>query len=142
MNRRHPLPEGWVWDFPTEAQWEYACRAGRRGPYSGTGNLEEMGWYDGNRGGESKAVATKRENSWGLHDMHGNVWEWCRDWYELYPHGDATDPTGPSSGSIRVLRGGGWLGPAVGGRAAYRHWMAPDDRLSIFGFRAAIVERP
>ena len=89
-------------------QWEYACRAGSTGPYAGTGNLDEMGWYDDNSGSTTHPVGQKRPNAWNLYDMHGNVWEWCADWYGAYG-GDCTDPTGPASGSYRVLRGGSWF---------------------------------
>ena len=92
--------------FPTEAEWEYACRAGTEGAYSGTGDLDDMGWYFMNSDNETHPVGEKEPNAWGFHDMHGNVYEWCGDWYGRYPHGVVTDPKGPSSGYLRVLRGG------------------------------------
>ena len=100
--------------LPTEAEWEYACRAGTTGEYSGIGKLSEMGWYGGKQwfGGNSESVThpvgQKRANHWGFHDMHGNVSEWCNDWYGFYPYGDCTDPVGPSSGEYHVRRGGSW----------------------------------
>ena len=100
--------------LPTEAEWEYACRAGTTGDYSGIGKLSEMGWYGAKQllGGNSESmtypVGMKRANHWGFHDMHGNVSEWCNDWYGFYPYGDCTDPTGPSSGEDHVKRGGSW----------------------------------
>ena len=103
--------------LPTEAEWEYACRAGTTGDYSGTGDLSEMGWHHGeiwgiravgNSDDRTHNVGEKRANHWGFCDMHGNVYEWCNDWYGYYPYGDCTDPTGPSSGEYHVRRGGSW----------------------------------
>jgi len=138
-NELHPLPEGWEWDFPTEAQWEYACRATTTGAYGGTGNLDEMGWHRDNSGGKKHPAGAKQANAWGLYDMHGNVWEWCRDWIGNYPRGCAPDPTGPTSGSYRVARGGSWDAIARYCRAAARHGYAPGYWRSNVGFRPAAV---
>jgi formylglycine-generating enzyme required for sulfatase activity len=132
------LPEGYAYTLPTEAQWEYACRAGTIGQYGGDGNLDDMGWYEHNSGGKTHPVGQKRANAWGLHDMHGNVWEWCLDWYGDYPGGSVCDPTGPDSGPGRVLRGGGWLDAAGFCRSAFRYWRDPGDRFGILGFRLAL----
>jgi len=132
------LPVGWYFDLPTEAQWEYACRAGYTGPYSG-GSLKEVGWYDGNSGRQTHEVGQKKPNAWGLHDMHGNVWEWCSDWYDDTLRG-GTDPMGPTSGESRVSRGGSWINLASHCRAAFRGRCLPGYRDSGLGFRVALVQ--
>jgi formylglycine-generating enzyme required for sulfatase activity len=137
------LPEGYVYTLPTEAQWEYAARAGTTGEYGGTGRLDEMGWYTSNSGESTKPAGMKAANAWGLHDMHGNVGEWCADWFGYYPGGSVTDPRGPgsSSGSYRVRRGGSWGSAADNCRSAIR-WGTPDVRLNYVGFRVALSSRP
>ncbi|MFV0443280.1 MAG: formylglycine-generating enzyme family protein [Planctomycetaceae bacterium] len=124
------LPSGWSYTLPTEAQWEYACRAGTTGPYNGdgTGVLSDYAWYDSNADdvGEKYAhpVGQKKANRWGLLDMHGNVWEWCQDWYgEKLPGG--RDPLLSSGGSYRVYRGGSWDYSAWGCRSANRGGLGP-----------------
>ncbi|MDO4629045.1 MAG: formylglycine-generating enzyme family protein, partial [Planctomycetia bacterium] len=119
--------------LPSEAQWEYACRAGTTGKYAG--NLDSMAWYYGNSSNRPHPVGTKQANAWGLYDMHGNVWEWCQDWYGNYPTNSVTDPTGPTSGSDRVYRGGSWDSYAEGCRSAYRSDYSPEYRNSSLGFR-------
>jgi len=121
--------------LPTEAEWEYACRAGTTGPYYT--DLDRAGWYDGNSGNRTHPVAQKTPNAWGLYDMHGNVWEWCQDWHEDYPGGSVTNPEGPSSGAYRVIRGGSWHSIARSCRSAFRSFLTPDLRGSYFGFRVA-----
>jgi formylglycine-generating enzyme required for sulfatase activity len=133
------LPEGYEYTLPTEAQWEYACRAGTTGLYAGSGNLDAMGWYTGNSGNQTHPVAQKQANAWGLYDMHGNVWEWCRDWYSHYPGGSVRDPTGPSSGSVRVDRGGGWSSVPRRCRSAFRLGNVPGVRYLNLGFRLALA---
>ncbi|MBL9159485.1 MAG: SUMF1/EgtB/PvdO family nonheme iron enzyme [Verrucomicrobiales bacterium] len=137
MNEKTPLPSGWKWALPTEAQWEYACRAGTATPFAG--DLDEMAWYGENSGGGTNAVATKMANAWGIFDMHGNVWEWCGDWYGVYPGGSATDPTGDPDGSYPVSRGGDRNGDAASCRSANRNWVAPGNRSNNLGFRPAAV---
>jgi formylglycine-generating enzyme required for sulfatase activity len=103
-----------VFELPTEAQWEYACRAGSRTEYTygdDAARLGEYAWYLGNSANKTHPIGQKKPNAWGLYDMHGNVCEWCADWYSSsYTAGDATDPTGPSSGEAAVLRGESWVG--------------------------------
>ena len=121
--------------LPTEAQWEYACRAGSMEAYGGTGQLEEMGWNRENSGNETHPVGQKLANAWGLYDMHGNVWEWCADRYGEYQDGPETDPPGVASGVFRVLRGGGYWGVPPGCRSAIRNWDNPGYRYRSYGFR-------
>jgi sulfatase modifying factor 1 len=139
------LPEGWSYTLPTEAQWEYACRAGTKSRFSfgdDDSDLEEYAWFYKNapHTGERYAhlVGQKKANSWGLFDMHGNVCEWCRDRYAKELAG-GTDPLGPSTGSGRVYRGGCWDDPAGYCGSAYRNWFAPARRDILVGFRLAAV---
>ena len=123
--------------LPTESEWEYAARAGTTGARHG--ELDAIAWYSGNSGGQTRPVKQKQPNAWGLHDMLGNVWEWCEDWYWAYPTGSVTDPTGPGSGSLRVRRGGSWILDGGGvARSADRNGSVPGDRYSHLGFRPAL----
>jgi formylglycine-generating enzyme required for sulfatase activity len=127
--------------LPTEAEWEYAARSGgKQEEYAGTSsesNLGDYAWYYANSGGKTHPVGQKRPNGLGLYDMSGNVWQWCQDWYGNYPSGSVTDPTGPSSGSGRVNRGGSWILVAYGCRSAYRFSSTPGSRNFFMGFRLA-----
>jgi formylglycine-generating enzyme required for sulfatase activity len=123
--------------LPTEAEWEYAARAGTTGQRYG--ELDAIAWWSGNSGGQTHPVKQMGANAWGLHDMIGNVWEWCSDWYGPYPTGSVTDPTGPSSGPGRVLRGGCWLSSAATRvRSAGRHALGPNSRADELSFRPAL----
>jgi hypothetical protein len=127
--------------FPTEAQWEYSCRAGSTTAYcfgDDENELSEYAWYDKNSEGREHPVGMKKANGWGLYDMHGNVWEWCWDWYGRYPKECATDPLGPDEGSDRSYRGGGWFNAAAFCRSASRYWGSPEDRDNYLGFRLAL----
>jgi len=121
--------------LPTEAEWEYACRAGTRTPRYG--ELDEIAWWMGNSKGESHAVGTKRANALGLHDMLGNVFEWVNDWYGSYSEDAQTNPQGPPSGAPRVLRGGGWGDNSIICRASSRSNSFPVDSYDGVGFRVA-----
>ncbi len=124
--------------LPTEAQWEYAARANTTTRYwsgDSESDLARVGWYRSNSDDRLHAVGEKPANAWGLHDVHGNVSEWTADWYGDYPSSSQTDPAGPSSGSYRVLRGGGWSGGAGYPRVANRSRVVPDYRSNSVGFR-------
>ncbi len=124
--------------LPTEAEWEYAARAGTTA--ATYGNLDSVAWYDQNADGSTHPVRQKQPNASGLYDMLGNVNEWTGDWVGTYP-GTVTDPTGPTRGSLRVLRGGSWVYSARFARAAERAYGAPRQRLSFHGFRLAKTAR-
>ncbi len=141
LNARSDVkPTGLRFALPTEAQWEYACRAGTTGDYGGTGRLDDMGWYDGNSGNQTHPVGQKEPNAWNLRDMHGNVREWCQDWYGNYPTGAVTDPTGPASGVLRVLRGGSYWRYARSCRSAYRNGSWPASRGRSRGLRLLALQ--
>ncbi|GHT96275.1 hypothetical protein FACS1894116_13120 [Betaproteobacteria bacterium] len=128
--------------LPTEAEWEYAARAGTKSTYSfgdDAGQLGAYAWYDGNSGSQTHPVGQKKPNPWGLYDMHGNVLEWVNDWYNesYYSRSASNDPAGPSSGQYRVLRGGNWFYSAGGLRSAHRSDLTPDSRGDGSGFRLA-----
>ncbi|GHU22908.1 hypothetical protein FACS1894172_07690 [Spirochaetia bacterium] len=124
--------------LPTEAEWEYACRAGTSTPYSSGSSVDSAGWHWGNSGEKTHPVGTKQANAWGLHDMHGNVWEWCWDWYGDYSTSSQTDPTGAAVGSNRDLRGGSWDCYARYLRSAYRDRSAPTYCYDNLGFRVVL----
>jgi formylglycine-generating enzyme required for sulfatase activity len=138
--------DGQRYSLPTEAQWEYAARAGTTTPFAFgkclssdqanyDGNYPMSGCSKGNYRKETTPVASFPANEWGLHDMNGNVWEWCSDWYGEYPSGEVTDPSGPNSGSERVLRGGSWYDDASNCRAPDRYRGRPSDLITFTGFR-------
>jgi formylglycine-generating enzyme required for sulfatase activity len=149
-------PGGEGYRLPTEAEWEYACRAGSITRYTfgddagslgeyawdDAGSLGEYAWFDGNSGGMTHPVGQKRANAFGLHDMHGNVWEWCWDWYaaDYYRESPGADPLGPSQAAFRVLRGGSWYNVPQGSRSALRNRGTPGLRNSNAGFRVARVQ--
>jgi formylglycine-generating enzyme required for sulfatase activity len=133
------LPEGYEYALPTEAQWEYACRAGDKGNFSG--DSDAMAWYIKNSGDETHPVAQKQPNTWGFHDMMGNVTEWCADWYGGYPGGQVNDPIGPTIGQFRVQRGGSWNNTSGACRIAFRNMGAPALSNPMQGFRLALTPR-
>jgi formylglycine-generating enzyme required for sulfatase activity len=139
------IPAGWGYRLPTEAEWEYACRAGARTTRFGYGDdigftaLTNYAWYHNNSGQTTHPVEQKLANPWGLMDMHGNVVEWCNDWYGTYPGGSVTDPTGPPTGTSRVLRGGNWTSGPVHCRCARRDTDGvPDLTDRRIGFRVVL----
>ncbi len=139
------LPEekkaGREYRLPTEAEWEYACRAGSKTAYSfddEEGLLPEYGWFNRNSSRRTHTVGLLEPNAWGLYDMHGNVWEWCSDRHGEYPKGAVSDPTGPKEGSFRVYRGGSWFIDAADCQSAYRNGGDPSLRFRYVGFRLAL----
>jgi len=136
------LPVGYEYRLPTEAQWEYACRAGTMTRFSfgeADSQLGAHGWYIANSGNQTHPVGQKHSNNWGLYDMHGNVWEWCSDFYGHYPGGSVSDPTGSNSGWSPVLRGGSWVTDAGYCRSADRVWCELVSQNTDLGLRAALV---
>jgi len=152
------IPPGWVYRLPTESEWEYACRAGTTTALyfgnairEGMANFYSYDEYDSTNGtittntagvgyiGKTTPVGSYRANSLGLYDMCANVWEWCSDWYGAYPIGSVTDPAGASTGSTRVIRGGGWNDYGACCRSAPRYGYTPDVRHSNIGFRLVLA---
>ena len=127
--------------LPTEAEWEYAARGGNKSEgykYSGSNTIGDVAWYWDNSSERTYDVKTKAANELGIYDMSGNVWEWCQDWYGSYSSSSQTNPTGPATGSVRVLRGGGWFNGARRCRVSYRFNYYPDFNNSYYGFRLAL----
>ncbi|MFY9225431.1 MAG: formylglycine-generating enzyme family protein, partial [Blastocatellia bacterium] len=129
---------GKAYRLPTEAEWEYAARAGTKGTRSG--NLDEIAWYDKNSDWKTHVVGQKKANPWGLYDMYGNIYEWCWDLYGDYPSTDVVNPKGVESGATRILRGGGWGGGAEYCRSATRIGGVPVNNVNDVGFRLAMNE--
>jgi formylglycine-generating enzyme required for sulfatase activity len=130
--------------LPTESQWEYACRAGSTGEFCFGDDEKQLGeyaWYEANSGSKTHPVGEKKPNTFGLHDMYGNVWEWCQDWYDgdYYGKSPADDPSGPTTGSSRVFRGGCWRFDGVRCRSTYRVSRGPGFRGSHLGLRVVRV---
>jgi len=136
-----------VYRLPTEAEWEYGCRGWTStrlsyGDDPGYTELSKYAWYRDNSGGTTHPVGQKLANPWGLYDMHGNVSEWCQDWWsDRLPGGIALDPQGPPTGSLRVVRGGFWFSRAWGCRSAYRLMYDPDYGGNLIGFRVLLAPR-
>ena len=127
--------------MPTEAEWEFAARGGNKSKgytYSGSNTVGEVAWYDGNSSSQTHTVKIKAANELGIYDMSGNVWEWCSDWYDTYGSSAQTDPAGPTTGTKRVYRGGGWTYYATGCRCAYRSSTTPSIRGRHLGVRLAL----
>jgi formylglycine-generating enzyme required for sulfatase activity len=141
LQRLNEAGDPFFYRLPTEAEWEYACRAGGTGKYAG--NLDAMAWYFDNAGGRTHPVGRKEPNAFGLYDMHGNVREWCQDWYDdlYYKKTPSEDPTGPTNGTWRVIRGGSYFANAAACRSAVRYKLDPELKLDSVGFRVAASVR-
>jgi formylglycine-generating enzyme required for sulfatase activity len=134
--------EGRSCRLPTEAEWEYACRAGSAAAFcfgDDEGRVGDYAWHARNSGGRTHEVGLKRPNAWGLHDMHGNVWEWCHDWYGAYDPDAGQDPTGSPDGTLRVVRGGSWFDHPSPLRSASRGRNIPINRADDHGFRVVLT---
>ena len=132
---------GRVYRLPTEAEWEYVCRAGMTTRFSfgdEANTFSDYAWYNGNSSQTTHPVKLKKPNSWGFYDMHGNVHEWCSNWYGDFPKEPASDPVGPTNGTIRVLRGGGWYDAPSGCISPARRRFDPASRNNGAGFRVAM----
>jgi formylglycine-generating enzyme required for sulfatase activity len=129
--------------LPTEAEWEYACRANGSGKYCGGDNLDALAWYDKNSGNSTHPVGGKKANTFGLHDMSGNVWEWCADWYgkNYYASSPKDNPHGPDRGERRILRSGSYFLNTLYSRAVFRGSDPPGLRQVHFGFRLVLPVR-
>jgi len=132
--------------LPTEAQWEYACRAGSTTRWcfgDDQSKFVEYAWCRANSGGKTHPVGEKKPNAWGLYDMHGDVWEWCEDWYDpaYYEHSPKDNPTGPAKGKIRVFRGGCWDYAAEDCGSAIRFHSVPGARSLYVGLRIVLDQR-
>jgi formylglycine-generating enzyme required for sulfatase activity len=137
------LTPTWEYRLPTEAEWEYACRAGSTNLFSfgdDSAVADKYAWTIENGETITHPVGQKRPNAWGLYDMHGNVWEWCSDWFAPYPAGLLTDPIGPTEGKYKVFRGGGWNNDVAMARCSNRFMMEPNKGIHFVGFRLALAQ--
>jgi formylglycine-generating enzyme required for sulfatase activity len=136
------MPEGFKFSLPTESQWEYACRAGTTTAFHFGDTLsKEQANFDGDKSSKTVDVGSYPANAWGLRDMHGNVWEWCLDWYDKYPRGAVTDPTGPILRQVRVFRGGSLYNDAGFCRSADRDYDISSSRHYYLGLHLTLVAR-
>ncbi|MDT8389261.1 MAG: SUMF1/EgtB/PvdO family nonheme iron enzyme [Lentisphaeria bacterium] len=130
------LPDGYVYRLPTEAEWEFACRAGTTEDFAG--DPSAMAWH-GNRSSNTAGTGLLEPNPWGLYDMHGNVWEFCHDWHDAYSAGDQTDPVGPPKGIYKVIRGGSWRDSLEQCRSSWRRQITVAEPLNNVGFRVVLA---
>ena len=135
------LPDGFEYRLPSEAEWEYACRAGSTNLFAfgdDASAADQYAWTAENCDATTHPVGQKSPNAWGLYDMHGNVWEWCSDWFEPYPAAPLSDPVGPATSKYKVFKGGGWNQDAPYARASSRFMMSPSNGIHFVGFRLAL----
>jgi len=136
LNKKERIPRGWKFALPTEAQWEYACRAGTKTSFSWGDNITpQLANYNDSGINKTVEVGSYKANPWGFFDMHGNVREWTADWHGAYPRSSVIDPRGPNKGSARVNRGGSWINSGSNLRSAARNRSNPSHRRRSIGFR-------
>lgn len=138
VEKLNELSKSDSYSLPTEAQWEYASRAGSTTLFSfgeDSNALSDYAWYRDSSSGTTHPIGEKKPNSWNLFDMYGNVWEWCADWKGLYPKHDVSDPTGPHEGELRILRGGSWYTAHTDCNSAVRHGSSPYNAHNRYGLR-------
>jgi len=139
LTKKESVPNGWKFSLPSEAQWEYACRAGTTTNYSWGDEIDpKLANYDESSLKKVQSVGSYQGNPWGFFDMHGNVWEWCADWHDDYPSGSPIDPIGPSKGTYKVRRGGSFTFSAPNLRSALRAVYTPSNRFYNIGFRISL----
>jgi len=142
LNKKERIPRGWEFALPTEAQWEYACRAGTTTAYSWGDNVTpQLANFNGSELKKTVEVGSYKANPWGFFDMYGNVWEWTADWHGTYPRSSVIDPRRPNEGSDRVIRGGSWNGSGAGLRSATRGRTDPGSRSDNLGFRVGFQQQ-
>ena len=142
LNKKERIPRGWEFALPTEAQWEYACRAGTTMRYSWGDNITpQLANYNESGINKTVEVGSYKANPWGFFDMQGNVREWTADWHGAYPSSSVIDPRGPNKGSNRVYRGGSWGSTGAYLRSAHRNYFYPSNRLSGIGFRVGFQQQ-
>lgn len=144
-NQQGRLPSGYQYRLPTEAEWEYACRAGTTNFFSFGDDralASQYAWTAEISESKTHPIGLKLPNPWGLHDMHGNVWEWVSDWFTNYPAADLVDPAGPPQGRFKIFRGGGWNQDAEFARSANRFMMSATNGIHFVGFRVALSRGP
>jgi formylglycine-generating enzyme required for sulfatase activity len=139
------LPADWEYRLPTEAEWEFGCRGGTTNLFNfgdDQSKADQYAWTAENSDSTTHPIGQKLPSSLGLYDIHGNVWEWCLDWFALYPESNSTNPVGPPQGKFKVFRGGGWNNEAQYARSANRFMMAPASGTHFVGFRLALCQIP
>jgi formylglycine-generating enzyme required for sulfatase activity len=139
------LPPEWEYRLPTEAEWEFGCRGGTTNLFNfgdDQSKADQYAWTAENSDSTTHPIGQKLPSSLGLYDIHGNVWEWCQDWFALYPQSDSTNPVGPPQGKFKVFRGGGWNNEAQYARSANRFMMAPASGTHFVGLRLALCQIP
>ena len=140
LKKKERVPAGWKFILPSEAQWEYACRAGTTTNYSWGNEIKpKLANYNDSALKRTVEVGSYQPNPWGFFDMHGNVWEWCADWFDDYIRGSVTDPFGPKTGTRRLKRGGSWINDPSALCSSFRSSTLASNRNNFLGFRLCLT---